>query len=120
MPIYEYKCSNCDTKLNKLQKISDKPLKTCPECGKETLAKQLSSASFVLKGTGWYATDFKDQKDKKVIDNSSPETKSETKSDTKSETKADTATATAASSESTSKPKPSTSVSPDSSSPSSS
>lgn len=59
MPIYEYKCSNCGAKLEKLQKMSDEPLKDCPECGKATLTKLVSASGFILKGTGWYATDFK-------------------------------------------------------------
>ena len=62
MPIYEYQCSNCAAELNKLQKINDKPLKLCPECKKNTLTKKLSSGGFVLKGSGWYVTDFKDKK----------------------------------------------------------
>ena len=59
MPIYEYECKDCGHIFDALQKISDDPLTTCPACGKETLKKQLSAASFQLKGTGWYATDFK-------------------------------------------------------------
>jgi putative FmdB family regulatory protein len=59
MPIYGYLCSNCGTEKDVMQKISDTPLTTCPECGKETFSKQLSAAGFQLKGSGWYATDFK-------------------------------------------------------------
>ena len=59
MPLYGYKCLDCGATHEALQKISDDPLTTCPACGKETLKKQLSAASFQLKGTGWYATDFK-------------------------------------------------------------
>lgn len=59
MPIYEYQCHDCGHILEALQKISDEPLKQCPECGKETLGKLMSASSFQLKGTGWYATDFK-------------------------------------------------------------
>jgi putative FmdB family regulatory protein len=59
MPIYEYRCSTCGFQKEYLQKISD-PLQTvCPECGKATFAKMLSAAGFQLKGSGWYATDFK-------------------------------------------------------------
>ncbi len=60
MPIYEYRCSSCGTQKDVMQKMSDAPLTTCPECGKETFAKQLSAAGFQLKGNGYYATDFKD------------------------------------------------------------
>lgn len=64
MPIYEYKCENCDHRMEKLQKISDEPAKTCPECGEDGLRKLVSAAAFKLKGTGWYETDFKDKKPK--------------------------------------------------------
>ena len=59
MPIYEYKCTSCGNKNEVLQKLSDAPLKQCPECGKATLLKLISAAGFQLKGSGWYATDFK-------------------------------------------------------------
>lgn len=61
MPIYEYECENCGHHFEQLQKVSDKPLKECPKCGKPTLHKLISAAGFQLKGTGWYATDFKDK-----------------------------------------------------------
>lgn len=59
MPIYEYRCSDCGFQKEFIQKMSDAPLTTCPECGKETFGKMLSAAGFQLKGSGWYATDFK-------------------------------------------------------------
>ena len=59
MPIYEYKCSSCGHKKELLQKMSDAPLSECPACGKSTLTKLISAAGFQLKGSGWYATDFK-------------------------------------------------------------
>jgi putative FmdB family regulatory protein len=59
MPIYEYRCSACGYQNDYLQKISDPLLADCPECGKSTLVKQVTAAGFQLKGTGWYATDFK-------------------------------------------------------------
>ena len=59
MPIYEYRCSSCNFEKEYLQKVSDPLLTTCPDCGKETFKKQLSAAGFMLKGSGWYATDFK-------------------------------------------------------------
>ena len=59
MPIYEYRCSSCGTQKEHLQKISAAPLTTCPECAQETYEKQLTAAGFHLKGSGWYATDFK-------------------------------------------------------------
>ena len=65
MPIYPYKCESCNYEFDRLQKISDAPLKICPECGAESLRKKLTAAAFHLKGTGWYETDFKDKKDAK-------------------------------------------------------
>jgi putative FmdB family regulatory protein len=59
MPIYAYSCASCGLQQDVMQKMSDKPLTTCPECGKETLSKQLTAAGFHLKGTGYYVTDFK-------------------------------------------------------------
>jgi len=59
MPIYEYQCEQCDHQFDTLQKLSDKPLRKCPECGKLKLTKLVSAAGFRLKGGGWYETDFK-------------------------------------------------------------
>ena len=59
MPIYEYHCESCSHELEALQKMSDTPLSLCPACGKPALKKVLSAAAFHLKGSGWYATDFK-------------------------------------------------------------
>jgi len=59
MPIYAYRCSACGHAKDVLQKLSDAPLATCPACGAETFSKQVTAAGFQLKGSGWYATDFK-------------------------------------------------------------
>jgi putative FmdB family regulatory protein len=59
MPIYEYRCGACGFQKEFLQKMSDAPLKDCPECGKASLSKMVTAAGFQLKGSGWYATDFK-------------------------------------------------------------
>jgi putative FmdB family regulatory protein len=61
MPIYAYRCEGCGFQKDALQKLSDPPLVDCPECGQPRLVKQLTAAGFALKGTGWYATDFKDK-----------------------------------------------------------
>ena len=61
MPIYEYQCKICGHQLEILQKFSDEPLTECPECNKPTLNKLVSATTFQLKGTGWYATDFRDK-----------------------------------------------------------
>ncbi len=65
MPIYEYACKECGHEFDVLQKISDRPLKDCPECKKPALRKLVSAPSFRLKGAGWYETDFKSDKEKK-------------------------------------------------------
>ncbi len=88
MPIYEYKCTKCDHQLEKLQKMSDDPLKKCPECGKEALQKLISAAGFRLKGGGWYETDFKTGNKKNISksDNnakSSSDNKAKSSSDNK-------------------------------------
>jgi len=59
MPIYEYRCTLCGHELEALQKFSDAPLVACPACTKDALVKLVSAAGFQLKGSGWYATDFK-------------------------------------------------------------
>src|SRR5690242_17131603 len=98
MPIYEYRCEACGHTDEHLQKVSEAPLKVCPACGKPKYRKQLSAAGFQLKGTGWYATDFKsapkkpaDKKADAAKDtktDSKPETKTDNKSEKKSESKA--------------------------------
>jgi putative FmdB family regulatory protein len=87
MPIYEYRCSACGHQEDFLQKVSDPVLSQCPACGKSTFEKQLSAAGFQLKGSGWYATDFKNKKPAEKKTETKTEGKSETKSETKTETK---------------------------------
>ena len=101
MPIYEYRCSACGHKLESLQKLADAPLVTCPACGKDTLTKLLSAAGFQLKGSGWYATDFKrsgskpaakdseSSGDAKGGDAKSADAKSEAKTEAKAESKSE-------------------------------
>jgi putative FmdB family regulatory protein len=59
MPIYAYKCGSCGHAKDVLQKISDPALSTCPACGAEAFSKQITAAGFQLKGSGWYASDFR-------------------------------------------------------------
>lgn len=59
MPIYAYRCNTCGHAKDVLQKMSDPLLTTCPACGAEAFTKQVTAAGFQLKGSGWYATDFK-------------------------------------------------------------
>src|SRR4051794_4807886 len=85
MPIYEYRCAACGHQQEFLQKVSDAPLKVCTACGKETFSKMLSAAGFQLKGSGWYATDFKNKGSAPA--KSGGDSKGEAKGDTKSDAK---------------------------------
>ena len=69
MPIYEYKCQNCGYYFEILQRISEEPLITCPECKKNALKKLVSAPNFRLKGEGWYETDFKKDNQKNLAGN---------------------------------------------------
>ena len=81
MPIYGYRCEACGEEHDVLQKVSEPPLTKCPACGKKALKKQLSAAGFQLKGSGWYATDFKSKA--KAPAEKKTEAKTETKPDAK-------------------------------------
>jgi putative FmdB family regulatory protein len=83
MPIYEYLCAACGHQEDHLQKISEPALTKCPACGKKKYAKQLTAAGFQLKGSGWYATDFKSSG--KKADDAKPEAKAEGKAEAKKE-----------------------------------
>ena len=72
MPIYEYQCLQCHHQFDTLQKISDDPLTLCPKCGQSSLQKLVSAAGFQLKGSGWYATDFKNNGKAKEVSNNEP------------------------------------------------
>jgi putative FmdB family regulatory protein len=90
MPIYEYRCAACGHKDDHLQKVTEAPLTKCPACGKKKYQKQLSAAGFQLKGSGWYATDFKGAKTEAKAEAKSgakPEAKAEAKAETKSDAK---------------------------------
>ena len=65
MPIYEYRCDACGHELDALQKLSDDPLRDCPDCSAAALRRLMSAPSFRLKGSGWYETDFKSDKETK-------------------------------------------------------
>ena len=91
MPFYEYECPHCGYDEEVLQKITDKPLTKCPSCGKKGLKKLMSAPLFRLKGSGWYETDFKGDKEKKrnLAGADKEEPKSETKPESKADVKAD-------------------------------
>jgi len=115
VPIYEYRCLECGFQDEFLQKVSEPQLTVCPTCGKESFRKLVSAAGFQLKGSGWYATDFKNSGTKpgksgsgakpeannegskesagEAKGETKPDSKSETKPDTKSETKREAAAA---------------------------
>ncbi len=96
MPIYEYRCEVCGHQEEFLQKVSEPPLTQCPVCHKSSFSKLLSAAGFQLKGSGWYATDFKNKSakpaEKKADDKADAKTepKTETKPEAKPETKSET------------------------------
>ena len=94
MPIYEYRCAACGHQEDHLQKVSEAPLTKCPACGRKKYAKQLTAAGFQLKGSGWYATDFKGGRKSEDKKTDAPaegkaDAKTEAKSETKTETKAE-------------------------------
>ncbi|PID41771.1 MAG: transcriptional regulator [Proteobacteria bacterium] len=70
MPIYEYVCKSCGHEKDVLQKMSDEPLKVCPECNEAAFTKKISAAGFRLKGAGWYETDFKTGSKKNLVGDS--------------------------------------------------
>jgi putative FmdB family regulatory protein len=108
MPIYEYRCESCGHQEEHLQKLSEAPIAECPSCGKPSYKKLLSAAGFQLKGSGWYATDFKTSA-KKAADKPAEgktESKTESKSESKSEPKPESKTESKPDSKTESKPAP--------------
>ena len=83
MPFYEYQCKSCGHELEAMQKVSDSPLRKCPECGKAQLTRLMSAPVFRLKGGGWYETDFKGDKDsqRNLADRPDADAPKETKTD---------------------------------------
>ena len=95
MPIYEYRCAACGHQDDHLQKVSEAQLTRCPACGKKKYQKQLTAAGFQLKGSGWYASDFKGgKKSEEATPDAKAETKAESKTETKTEAKTETKTET--------------------------
>jgi putative FmdB family regulatory protein len=91
MPIYAYRCADCGHTKDVLQKLADAPLSVCPACGAAAFAKQITAAGFQLKGSGWYATDFKNGNAKpaaKPADGAAPAAASDGASAGKSDTAA--------------------------------
>lgn len=84
MPIYEYECMSCGKQCELIQKFNEEPLSSCPDCGGH-MHKLISQTSFILKGTGWYVTDYASPERKKARE-------SESKSYKKSEPRAEATT----------------------------
>ena len=104
MPIYEYRCSVCGHQDEFLQKVSEPPLSVCPSCGKAAFQKLLSAAGFHLKGSGWYATDFKSAGRKP--EPKKAEAQAEAKADAKAEAGAGAKAETKSDAKTESKPQP--------------
>jgi putative FmdB family regulatory protein len=107
MPIHEYRCSSCGHELETLQKFSDAPLIACPACAKDTLVKLMSASGFQLKGSGWYATDFKGSGSKPAAKPEGGDGKpaaAKTGAETKSGAKSETGTKSGAKSDTKSEP----------------
>ena len=90
MPIYAYKCADCGHEKEVLQKISDAPLTDCPSCGHPSLAKMVTAAGFQLKGSGWYATDFRNK------DSGGKGSKTDSKTESTNDAKVDSGAASTA------------------------
>lgn len=101
MPIYEYQCQDCGHEMEKLQRMSDAPLRDCPSCEKPALKKLISAAAFRLKGSGWYETDFKKDGKRNLAESSDaakPNDKSSSTSSGSSESSGDKSTSSSSSS----------------------
>ncbi len=91
MPLYTYECENCGVVFERQQKFTDKPIKRCPECSKNTVRRVIQPAGIIFKGSGWYKTDSRSSSTDTSSGSSSKSKKSETKSESKTETKTDKA-----------------------------
>jgi putative FmdB family regulatory protein len=90
MPIYEYRCDKCEHEFEREQRISDDPVKTCPECRSRKVKRLISQTSFVLKGGGWYSDLYSSSKGSKGDSEGKGEGKSEGKGSDKSDSSAST------------------------------
>jgi len=109
MPIYEYRCDVCGHQEEFLQKVSEPPIAKCPSCGRKKFRKLLSAAGFQLKGSGWYATDFKGGgKSAAAKSEAKPDAKAESKPESKPEAKSGTGTEAKADAKPAAKPAPTT------------
>lgn len=86
MPVYTYRCDNCDVQFERHQSFTDTPLKTCPECRKKALRKVITPTKVIFKGSGFYATDHKSPSGETSTKSTKKEEKSETKAEKKTST----------------------------------
>jgi len=91
MPIYAYKCASCGHARDVLQKLSESPLTVCLACGAESFSKQVTAAGFQLKGSGWYATDFRNGSSPPAAGKAGEKTPDKATDAKPAETKADSA-----------------------------
>jgi putative FmdB family regulatory protein len=103
MPIYEYQCESCGHRLEKIQKMSDDPIKDCPACETPSLKKLVSAAAFRLKGGGWYETDFKTGSKKNVLHGAGSSSDTGTSSDSSSSSSGDSSSSSSSGSDSSTK-----------------
>jgi putative FmdB family regulatory protein len=98
VPLYEYECTKCQHRFERIQRFSDPPVSECPACG-GAVSQLLSAPAIQFKGSGWYVTDYAGKSPAAKGSNgngSKSESKSETKTETKSESKAETKSSPAA------------------------
>ena len=93
MPLYEYQCESCAHRFERIQKFSDPPVETCPQCG-GAVRKLLSSPAIQFKGSGWYITDYAKSGKGESKAEGKGEGKGESKTETKTEAKSDSSTKT--------------------------
>jgi putative FmdB family regulatory protein len=100
MPLYEYQCKNCAHRFERIVKFSDPPLKTCPQCGKDTIDQMISAPAIQFKGSGWYETDYaRKSGSSNYASAAKAESKSEAAAAEKSNGSADSSTTKASSAE---------------------
>jgi len=103
MPVYEYICKACDHEFERQQRISDKPLKKCPECGTMKAKRLISRTSFVLKGGGWYSDLYSSARSDAAKGESGAESSSKSESTSESSSKSESTSESSSKSDSSSK-----------------
>lgn len=88
MPVYDYQCKGCDHEFSREQRITENPVKKCPECGAMKAKRLISQTAFLLKGTGWYNDLYSSSKPSKGEEGGKGDDKAEKKTD-KADTKVD-------------------------------